>query len=156
MAFFTTVTTHQPYIKSSYYGDLYKEEYEKMGYSTPVSRYFSKMKVLDNALGILLDNLEEKQVLEDTVIVLTADHYPYGLKDDYLSEFLDGEFDDYEAERTPFVIYNPSNNDSSASISKKERNILIFKVLPKRRGRVKRVTSPPVSTNCSISFVLSI
>ena len=55
-----------------------------------------------------------------------------------------------------FVIYNPSNNDSSASISKKERNILIFKVLPKRRGRVKRVTSPPVSTNCSISFVLSI
>lgn len=108
MAFFTTVTTHQPYIKSSYYGDLYKEEYEKMGYSTPVSRYFSKMKVLDNALGILLDNLEEKQVLEDTVIVLTADHYPYGLKDDYLSEFLDGEFDDYEAERTPFVIYNPS------------------------------------------------
>ena len=79
-----------------------------MGYSTPVSRYFSKMKVLDNALGILLDNLEEKQVLEDTVIVLTADHYPYGLKDDYLSEFLDGEFDDYEAERTPFVIYNPS------------------------------------------------
>lgn len=108
MAFFTTVTTHQPYISSSEYGDLYKDYYEELGYSTPVSRYFSKMKVLDNALGIMLDTLESKGMLEDTVIVLTADHYPYGLKDDYLSEFIDGDLDDYEAERTPFVIYNPS------------------------------------------------
>ena len=35
-------------------------------------------------------------------------------------------------------------------------SILMFRVLPKRRGLVKRVTSPPVSTNCSMSFVLSI
>ena len=79
-----------------------------MGYSTPVSRYFSKMKVLDNALLIMLNKLEEKGVLDDTVIVLTADHYPYGLKDEYISEFISGDLDDYETERTPFVIYNPS------------------------------------------------
>ena len=55
-----------------------------------------------------------------------------------------------------FEIYKPSNNDSSAPVSKKALSILMFRVFPKRRGLVKRVTSPPVSTNCSISFVLSI
>ena len=107
MAFLTTVTTHQPYITKSEYGDLYKEEFMSKGYSAPVSRYFSKLKVLDNALGIMINSLKEKGILDDTVIVLTADHYPYGLKDSYLSEFINHDLEDYESERTPFVIYNP-------------------------------------------------
>lgn len=108
MAWFTTVSSHQPYITSSEIGDLYKDYFMSEGYSKPVSRYFSKLTVLDNALGIMLNKLEESNELENTVIVLLADHYPYGLKADYLKEFINHELDDYEREKTPFVIYNPS------------------------------------------------
>ena len=37
-----------------------------------------------------------------------GDHYPYGLSKKNINKVLDYDLDDYEAERTPFVIYNPS------------------------------------------------
>ena len=39
-------------------------------YSMQLKRYMAKLKVTDDALGVLLDTLEEKGVLKDTVIVL--------------------------------------------------------------------------------------
>ena len=67
-----------------------------------------------------------------------------------------GYFPIYSSQSALFsAIYKPSNKEASAPVSKKARNMLMFKVFPKRRGRVNSVTSPPVSTNCSISFVLS-
>ena len=107
MTFITTVTSHQPYTNSSTYGDLYKKDFADLGYSAPVSRYLSKLKVVDNALGLMLDKLKEKDLLNDTVIVMLADHYPYGLKKDYVKEMIDYDLSDYDIEKTPFVIYNP-------------------------------------------------
>lgn len=106
MTWLTTVTTHQPYSSSSTYGDLYKDYYKEMGYSTSMSRYLSKLKVLDDALGVMIDKLEDAGELDDTVIVLLADHYPYGLNKSTVSETIKGDLSDYEIERTPFVIYN--------------------------------------------------
>lgn len=108
MTWLTTVTSHQPYSSSSTYGDLYKEDFKKEGYSTSLARYMSKLKVVDNAIGIMLERLEEADKLDDTVIVLMADHYPYGLNKNALSEVLEYDLEDYEVERTPFLIYNPS------------------------------------------------
>ncbi len=108
MTFLTTVTSHQPYSVSSTYGDLYMEEFKEKGYSTTVSRYLSKLKVLDNAIGIMIKKLEAAHKLDDTVIVLLADHYPYALSKNQIKEMLDYELEDYEIERTPFVIYNSS------------------------------------------------
>ena len=39
----------------------------------------SKLKILDDGLGVLLEGLESRGILDDTVIVLYGDHYPYGL-----------------------------------------------------------------------------
>lgn len=67
----------------------------------------SKLKILDNGLGILLEGLEERDILEDTVIVLYGDHYPYGISTDNLNKVLDYDTSEYyNAERVPFVIYN--------------------------------------------------
>ena len=83
--------------------DLYKD----LDLRLDLKRYKSKLKILDNALGILLNGLEEKGILEDTVIVMFGDHYPYGLSTDTLNTVLDYDTNiDYEAERVPFVIYN--------------------------------------------------
>ncbi len=106
MTWFTTVTSHQPYSVSSTYGDLYKDYFKSEGYSEYNSRYLSKLKVLDNAFGIMINKLKEAGVLDDTVIVLLADHYPYGLNKSNVKELVSHELEDYEIERTPFVIYN--------------------------------------------------
>lgn len=106
MTWLTTVTSHQPYSSSSTYGDLYKDEFKAMGYSNSMSRYLSKLKVVDEAIGELYRRLKEANQLDDTVIVLLSDHYPYGLSKSTVSETITHSLDDYEIERTPFVIYN--------------------------------------------------
>ena len=107
MAWLTTVSSHQPYYYSSIEGDKYLSLYEDMDIRTDLKRYKSKLKILDNALGILLNGLEKKGILDDTVIVMYGDHYPYGLSTDTINTVLDYDTNvDYENERVPFVIYN--------------------------------------------------
>lgn len=108
MTWLTTVTSHQPYSTSSTYGDLYKDYFKNLGYSTAVSRYLSKLKVVDEAIGVMIDKLKTAGVWEDTVIVMLADHYPYGLNKKYISEMITHDLSEYEIEKTPFVIYNAS------------------------------------------------
>ena len=78
MSYITTVTTHQPYASQSEYGDKYLDKFEDTSYSLELKRYLSKMTELDNALGVLIDGLQERNLLDDTIIVLFGDHYPYG------------------------------------------------------------------------------
>ena len=107
MTWLTTVSSHQPYYYSSIEGDKYLSLYEDRDIRTDLKRYKSKLKILDNALGILLDGLEKKGILDDTVIVMYGDHYPYGLSTDTINTVLDYDTNvDYENERVPFVIYN--------------------------------------------------
>ena len=113
MTWLTTVTSHQPYSNSSTYGDLYKDDFKKLGYSTSVSRYLSKLKVLDDAFGLMLQKLEEAGELENTVIVALADHYPYGLNKSQISEMIKYDLSDYDIEKTPLVIYSPGMTPKS-------------------------------------------
>ena len=106
MLWLTTVSGHQPYKVSSVEGDKYLSITEGTDYSMEVRRYMSKLKTFDNGLGILLDRLEEAGKLDDTVIVMYGDHYPYGLKNKDISSVLTYNLDDYEVERVPMVIYN--------------------------------------------------
>lgn len=106
MLWLTTVSGHQPYKVSSVEGDKYLNITEGTDYSMEVRRYMSKLKTFDNSLGILLDKLNASGKLDDTVIVLYGDHYPYGLKNKDISSVLTYDLDDYEVERVPMVIYN--------------------------------------------------
>ncbi len=106
MLWLTTVSSHQPYNQSSVEGDKYLSLTENTDYPMDLRRYMSKLKTLDNALGILLEKLASAGELDDTVIVMFGDHYPYGLKDTTINQVLDYDLDDYERERTPLVIYN--------------------------------------------------
>ena len=107
MAFLTTVTSHQPYSSSSKYGDKYLSMFKNLDASISVKRYFSKVKELDNAIGRLLELLEKDGKLDDTVIVMFGDHYPYGIKTEELQKLFDYDLEEnMEIEKTPFVIYN--------------------------------------------------
>ena len=109
MTWLTTVTSHQPY-GESIYGNKYLYLFEGKqydDYDIKLKRYMSKLKVLDNGLGVLLDGLESQGKLENTVIVLYGDHYPYGLSNSILETALPYSIDEkYENERVPFVIWS--------------------------------------------------
>ena len=107
MTWLTTVSSHQPYYYSSIEGDKYLSLYDNLDLKIDLKRYKSKLKILDNALGILIDGLTASGKLDDTVIVLFGDHYPYGLSTNTINSVLDYDTGvNYESERVPFVIYN--------------------------------------------------
>ena len=109
MTWLTTVSSHQPYSVSSPYGDIYLSSFKNTNYNATTKRYMSKLKVLDNAIGILIDGLKERELLDDTVILLFADHYPYGLAKSNIEKVLGYSVqNDSLADKTPLVIYNPS------------------------------------------------
>lgn len=107
MTWLTTVSSHQPYSVDSIQGNKYLSLFKDLNVDTDVKRYMSKLKILDDALGILLKGLEEKGILDDTVIVMYGDHYPYGISTDHLNKILPYDTSvDLAAEQVPFVIYN--------------------------------------------------
>lgn len=106
MLWLTTVSSHQPYVVASEEGDKYIDLFADTEYPKDLQRYMSKLKTLDNALGILLERLESAGILKDTVIAMYGDHYPYGLSNDTLNHVLEYDLSEYEVERTPMVIYN--------------------------------------------------
>lgn len=115
--YFVTVSPHQTYNVSSELGDKYMDKYMGLGYNDALSRYLSKIQVLDEALAELVKQLKDSGKFEDTVLVLYGDHYPYGLTDKEINEYLEANNAEYRVnrnstsdknvDRTPFVIYNP-------------------------------------------------
>ena len=118
-AYFATVSTHQTYNVPSTLGDKYRKKYEDLGYSKTLSRYLSKMQVWDEALASLLKQLEDAGELDNTVIAMFGDHFPYGLTDNQVNEFLKKNNAGYtinrnsttekNVDRTPLIIYNSAS-----------------------------------------------
>ena len=109
MVWMTTVSSHMSYNISSVTGDLYLDLFKDENWSTPIKRYMSKLKIVDNAIGELISELEAAGKLDDTVITLFADHYPYAFGADEFQEI--AKYDvtgNGDVDRTPFIIYNPS------------------------------------------------
>ena len=80
--YYMTVTGHAPYLSS---GAPVKEYYDKVDsmlgdeYAAKTKYYICYQMELEKSLSILVDALEKAGKADDTVIVLTSDHYPYGL-----------------------------------------------------------------------------
>ncbi len=75
---------------------------ENLPYSEPVKGYLACQIELDAALEYLIGQLEKKGIADDTVICISADHFPYGLDTDstgwdmpYLNELYGYEVHDY-------------------------------------------------------------
>lgn len=106
-SYMVTVTAHTPYIYSSEMGDKHLSLFKDTDYSIYMKRYLSKVKELDLAVEHLLKTLEDKGKLDDTVIVLFGDHYPYGLSDKDYQRLAPYDVKEHsEIDRTPFIIYN--------------------------------------------------
>lgn len=116
MVYFASVTPHQSYTASQTCSDRYFAKYKELGYSDYLSRYLSKMQVFDEAMKELLDELEETGELDNTVIAMFGDHFPYGLTDNDINDFFNKNNAGYtinrnsttnkNVDKTPMLIYN--------------------------------------------------
>lgn len=101
VTYYMTISGHQNY---NFYGNMMayrnQDAVKDLPYSTSVRAYIACNLELEKSLALLLERLEEAGVLENTVIVITADHYPYGFEDEEYAELLGVE----ELE-TNFEIY---------------------------------------------------
>lgn len=69
---------------------------------------------LENALTYLMDRLEQAGVADKTCIVLTNDHYPYGLTEEEYNELAGQEMDlTFEKYRNSFICYVPGSPRTS-------------------------------------------
>ena len=86
-----------------------KDSVENLNYSKDVKAYLSANIELDKSLEELLKELEKNNKLNDTLIVISPDHFPYGLTGKEINE--KSEFDrnsKFELYHTSLIIYNPN------------------------------------------------
>lgn len=79
--YYMTVSGHSVYAQSQ--NVQAKKNYsivENLDYSEPIKCYIAANMELEYAMATLIDRLEKAGIADDTVIVMAADHYPYGLE----------------------------------------------------------------------------
>ena len=86
-----------------------------LDYSNKVKGYLAGTIELDRALGYMMSELEKAGKLDDTVFVLSPDHWPYYFKT-YLDELeeLAGDhiYDKFELHKNTLLIYNSAMKES--------------------------------------------
>lgn len=99
-AYYMTFSGHYEYdFEENPMCRINKAATDHLEYSEVVRAYIACHLELEKAMTYLMEQLELAGQLEDTVIVMTTDHYPYGLRNKYYNELTD------EYKDTTFGIY---------------------------------------------------
>lgn len=106
MTYYITVSGHSPYNSGSRPARRYIKEVTGE-YSTAVKYYLASQMELDRAVEQLIKNLEASGELDNTVIALVGDHYPYTLSTNEVNEVSTYTKDGVvEVNRSNFIIWN--------------------------------------------------
>ena len=108
MTYYMTVSGHLNYtFTGNYISYKNKDLVKDLPYTNHVKAYLAANIELDRAIESLINKLKEKGKLDDTVIVISPDHYPYGLKTSELNEISDTDRSDkFEMFHTSLILYN--------------------------------------------------
>lgn len=124
MTYYMTISGHLSHnFNDNDMAKKHKDKVKDLEYSEAVKAYISATIDLDNALESLLESLKKNDKLDDTVIVLVPDHYPYGLSDEELNELkpITTAYDKY---KSGLIIYN--SDTKGKKIDKYSSNIDIL------------------------------
>ena len=125
-SFIITSSTHFPYNR---YEGIIKwnwESVKNLPYNNKIKYYMAKAMELDKGIKTLLDELEAKGKLEDTVIALFGDHHPLHMEFSYLNAASPiNRLEDFNIDRLPFIIYN-----SEMTPTKHSKTASTFDILP--------------------------
>ncbi len=105
VSFYVTVSGHMPY----YYNENRRnyDVVKDLPYTDKVKAYIASQIDLDRALKSLINGLKEKGILDDTVICLVGDHYPYGLSIKEINELSTYNRDElFEVNHSDLILWN--------------------------------------------------
>lgn len=108
LTYYMTVSGHLQY---TYSGNKMVEKnwkyVENLDYSEKAKGYLAAQIELDRAVELLIKRLEEVGKLENTVILISGDHYPYGLTLDEVNELSKNKRDEnFEKHHSTVLIWN--------------------------------------------------
>lgn len=107
MVYYATVSGHGEW--GFGYNDMAEKNKDLVAdlpYSDTVKAYISANLELEKALTTLIDKLSQAGKLDDTVIVLAADHHPYFMDDEYVEEMAGKKLDQFSLYKNNLIIYN--------------------------------------------------
>lgn len=112
LAYYVTMSGHMNYDKTNAIVRKNWEKVKDLSYSDKVKSYLATQIELDKALEEVINRLEKSKKLQDTVIIITGDHYPYGLTLEEMQE-LSKENLDYEFSKAhmPFILYQSEDKE---------------------------------------------
>lgn len=110
MTYYMTVSGHLNYnFSGNNMAYRNKNKVKNLKYSTAIKAYLATQIELDKSIEKLLQVLEEKGKLNDTLIVIAPDHYPYGLTIKQINEISTIDRNDkFEKFHTTLIMYNPN------------------------------------------------
>ena len=106
--YYMTVSGHMNYnfLGNSMAGK-HKSEVADLDMSEEARAYIACNMEFDQAMAYVLEQLEAAGQLENTVICISGDHYPYGMNPETWNEFYGGEMDtDFEVYRSTLILWS--------------------------------------------------
>lgn len=105
--YYLTVSGHMSYTWIGNYMSSKNKQYVKdLPYSQESLAYLACNMELEFAMQYLMEQLEEAGIAENTVIVLSPDHYPYGMEKSSLDELAGHEIEEnFELYKNSLIIY---------------------------------------------------
>lgn len=119
MTYYISVSGHAPYnfTGGNSIASKNRDLVSDLPYSNPVKAYIASQIEFDRAIEALINNLKAHHKLDDTVIVITGDHYPYTLTLDEINEVSTYKRDNLEVNRSNLIIWN-NNTDIIKEVDK--------------------------------------
>lgn len=124
--YYMTVSGHATYFpKNNAMARKHWDEVEDLGYSDAVTGYLACQMEVEYSMKYLLEQLEEKGIMDDTVVVIAADHYPYGLvpsdtwgtSRDYLKELMGrSATDSFIRDQSTLIIWSGCLEDMDLQV----------------------------------------
>lgn len=114
ITYYMTVSGHLEYTTLG--NNIVKKNWslvKDLEYSDKAKGYLAAQIELDRAVELLIQRLEEAGELDNTVILISGDHYPYGLTLEEVNELSDFERDDnFEKHHSIALIWNNAMEES--------------------------------------------
>lgn len=109
VTYYMSISGHGDYTwLGNYIASKNKSLVQDEPYSEAVRAYIATQLEFESSMELLLKRLEEAGVLDNTVIVIVADHYPYGLSNEEYGELIGHEPEaNFELYRNGCIIYKP-------------------------------------------------
>lgn len=119
MVYYLTISGHLQYTYNGNSIATKNRSYVKdLDYSEGIQAYLATQIELDRAVSSLIEKLESAGKLNDTVIAISADHYPYGLTNEQIMEYANYiEDEKFDIHKNSFLLWN-STMESNIKIGK--------------------------------------